>query len=197
MAKGKSSIFIIGAIALVVIWGISLYNKMVTAEEGVKSQWGNVENSYQRRADLIPQLVATVKGAADFERGTLEDVINARASATQTKVDAESLTEENIAQFQKAQDALSSSLSRLLVSVERYPELKATENFANLQAQLEGTENRIKVERDKFNEVAKGYNTMIRKFPASILASIFGFQQKGYFAAAEGSQNAPKVEFAF
>lgn len=197
MAKGKSSILIIVAIAAVVLWGVKLYNNMVTAEEAVKGQWGNVENAYQRRADLIPSLVSTVQGAANYERGTLEAVINARAEATQTKIDASDLSEENIAKFQKAQDALSASLGRLMAVHEAYPELKANENFLALQAQIEGTENRINVERNKFNEDVEAFNTMTRKFPANLIASIGGFKAKGYFKAAEGSENAPKVEFAF
>jgi len=198
MAAGKKLggwlIFLIVA-AVLVLWGVKTNNRMVTAEENVSKAWGNVENAYQRRADLIPNLVETVKGVAEYEKSTLEAVIEARAKATQTTLDASDLTEENMAAFQAAQDNLSQSLSRLLVAVERYPELKATENFKELQAQLEGTENRIAVERNKFNEAVQPYNSMIRKFPASIVAKIAGFDKKAYFKAAEGSDQAPKVQF--
>ena len=171
------------------------YNNMVEKQEAVTSQWGNVQNSYQRRADLIPNLVATVKGAADFERGTLEAVIEARAKATSVTVDPSNLTEESMAAFQSAQDNLSQSLGRLMVVIERYPELKANQNFLELQAQLEGTENRITVERRSFNETVQSYNTLIRKFPNSIIAGIAGFEKKAYFKAAEGADKAPVVEF--
>ncbi len=184
-------------IALLVMWVISIYNGMVRKDEAVASAWSQVENVYQRRADLIPNLVNTVKGAADFERSTLEEVVQARASATQVKLSADELTEANVAKFQAAQDALSASLGRLLVSVERYPELKATQNFTELQAQLEGTENRIAVERQKFNETVKDYNTSIRRFPANIFASMFHFDKKGYFTAKEGADQAPEVDFDF
>ncbi len=184
-------------IALLVMWVISIYNGMVRKDEAVASAWSQVENVYQRRADLIPNLVSTVKGAADFERSTLEEVVQARASATQVKLSADELTEANVARFQAAQDALSASLGRLLVSVERYPELKATQNFTELQAQLEGTENRIAVERQKFNETVKDYNTSIRRFPANIFASMFHFDKKGYFTAKEGADQAPEVDFDF
>ncbi len=198
MAAGKKLgglvIFLIIA-AILVMWGIKTNNRMVTAEENVSKAWGNVENAYQRRADLIPNLVETVKGVADYEKSTLEAVIEARAKATQTTLDASDLTEENMAAFQAAQDNLSQSLGRLLVAVERYPELKATESFKELQAQLEGTENRISVERNKFNEAVQPYNSMIRKFPASIIAKIAGFDKKAYFQAAQGSDEAPKVQF--
>lgn len=180
-----------------IIWGVRTNNRMITAEEGVSAAWAQVENVYQRRMDLIPNLVSTVKGAADFEKGTLEAVIDARAKATSVQVDANTLSEANIAAFQKAQDGLSSALSRLMVTVERYPELKATDNFRDLQAQLEGTENRITTERNKFNEVVKSYNTMIRKFPNSMIANMGGFEKKGYFTAKEGAENAPEVNFEF
>lgn len=188
-------LILLGVVVLLVGWGVKTNNRMVTAEENVSKAWGNVENAYQRRADLIPNLVETVKGVADYERSTLEAVIEARAKATQTTLDASDLTEENMAAFQAAQDNLSQSLGRLLVAVERYPELKATENFKELQAQLEGTENRIAVERNKFNEAVQPYNSMIRKFPASIVAKIAGFDKKAYFQAAQGSDQAPKVQF--
>jgi len=171
------------------------YNRMVGLEESVTAQWAQVENSYQRRADLIPNLVNTVKGYADFEQETLTGVIEARAKATGVTIDPTNLDANSIQQFQAAQDGLSSALSRLMVVVERYPELKANQNFLELQAQLEGTENRIAVERRKFNDATRNYNTYIRKFPALIGANIFGFDQKPYFEAAEGSEKAPTVEF--
>ena len=171
------------------------YNRMVELDESVTAQWAQVENSCQRRADLIPNLVNTVKGYADFEQETLTQVIEARSKATGITVNPENLNAESIQQFQAAQDGLGSALSRLMVVVERYPELKANQNFLALQSQLEGTENRIAVERRKFNEATRGYNTYIRRFPKNIVASIFGFDKKGYFEAAEGSEVAPKVEF--
>ena len=193
-----TALIVVAAIVFIgIIWGVRINNRMITAEEGVSAAWAQVENVYQRRMDLIPNLVSTVKGAADFEKGTLEAVIDARAKATSVQVDANTLSEANIAAFQKSQDGLSSALSRLMVTVERYPELKATENFRDLQAQLEGTENRITTERNKFNEVVKSYNTMIRKFPNSIIADMGGFEKKGYFTAKEGAENAPEVNFEF
>jgi len=171
------------------------YNRMVGLEESVTAQWAQVENAYQRRADLIPNLVNTVKGYADFEKETLTGVIEARAKATGVTIDPTNLDANSIQQFQAAQDGLSSALSRLMVVVERYPELKANQNFLELQAQLEGTENRIAVERRKFNDTTRNYNTYIRKFPALITANIFGFDQKTYFEAVEGSEQAPTVEF--
>ncbi|MDE5762008.1 MAG: LemA family protein [Bacteroidales bacterium] len=188
---------IVIVVALLAMWVISIYNGLVRKDEAVASAWSQVENVYQRRADLIPNLVSTVKGAADFERNTLQEVVEARASATQVKLSADELTEANVAKFQAAQDALSASLGRLLVSVERYPDLKATQNFRDLQAQLEGTENRIAVERQKFNEKVKEYNTTIRRFPTNILASMFHFEKKGYFTAKEGADEAPEVDFDF
>ena len=185
------------AVIIIIIWPISLYNKMVRADEQVSQSWGQVENVYQRRADLIPNLVNTVKGAADFERNTLQAVIEARANATSMKIDPAQLTEENLAAFQKAQDNLSSSLSRLMVVVERYPELKANQNFLELQAQLEGTENRITVERMKFNESVQNYNSLIRRFPANMVAGLMNFDKKAYFQAAEGAEVAPDVTFDF
>lgn len=190
---GTKTIVVLAVIAVIVIWAISSYNGLVSKEEGVSTAWAQVENVYQRRADLIPNLVATVKGYAEHEKSTFEAVVAARANATGIKV--ESLSEEELAKFQQAQDALSQSLGRLIAISEAYPDLKASENFKDLQAQLEGTENRITVERNKFNEVAKVYNTSIRKFPTNIFASIFGFEKKGYFAAAPGAETAPKVEF--
>ncbi len=171
------------------------YNRMVSLEEAVSAQWAQVENAYQRRADLIPNLVNTVKGYADFEQETLTQVIEARAKATSVNINPENLDAQAIEQFQAAQDGLSSALSRLMVVVERYPELKANQNFLDLQAQLEGTENRIAVERRKFNDTTREYNQYIRKFPQLIVASIFGFDKKEYFEAAEGTETPPTVEF--
>jgi LemA protein len=171
------------------------YNRMVGLEESVTAEWAQVENAYQRRADLIPNLVNTVKGYADFEKETLTGVIEARAKATSVTIDPSNLNASSIQQFQAAQEGLSSALSRLMVVVERYPDLKANQNFLDLQAQLEGTENRIAVARRKFNDATRNYNTYIRKFPALITANIFGFDQKAYFEAAEGSETAPVVEF--
>ncbi|SDM38078.1 LemA protein [Daejeonella rubra] len=171
------------------------YNSMVKLDEQVTSQWAQVENVYQRRADLIPNLVNSVKGAANFEKETLTQVIEARAKATSVNVDPTKLTPESIAQFQAAQGALSQSLGRLLATVEAYPELKANQNFLELQAQLEGSENRITVERQKFNTVTQEYNSTIRTFPNNLTAGMFGFKAKGYFQAEAGANKAPKVEF--
>ena len=196
MKKGLIGLLIAAAVILgLFVWVKNTYNGLVTADEGVKAAWSQVENVYQRRADLIPNLVATVKGYASHESSTLEAVIEARAKATQVTVDPDKLTEENIAAFQSAQSELGNAIGRLLVSVEQYPDLKANQNFLELQAQLEGTENRITVERQKFNDTAKAYNTQVRSFPANIIASMFNFEQKGYFKSAEGAQTAPKVEF--
>jgi LemA protein len=193
------SIIVVAFLALIVFgvvsWGIRTYNNMVSMQEAVTSQWGNVETSYQRRSDLIPNFVNTVKGAANFEQTTLTQVIEARSKATSVTIDPTKMTEENMQQFQQAQGQLSSALSRLMVVVERYPELKATQNFRDLQVELEGTENRINVERRKFNEVARSYNTYIRKFPQSFIAGMKGFQQKPYFKADEGAEKAPEVKF--
>jgi LemA protein len=180
---------------ILVMWGMKAYNRMVTMQEAVTSQWGNVETQYQRRADLIPNFVNTVKGAAEFEQNTLTQVIEARAKATQITIDPRNLTPETMQQFQAAQGELSSALSRLMVVVEKYPELRATQNFRDLQVELEGTENRISVERRKFNEVALTYNTHIRRFPQNFLAGMFGFDAKPYFEAQEGSEKAPEVKF--
>ena len=171
------------------------YNSMVKLDEQVTSQWAQVENVYQRRVDLIPNLVSTVKGASNFEKETLTQVIEARAKATSVNVDPTKLTPESIAQFQAAQGQLSQSLGRLLATVEAYPELKANQNFLELQAQLEGTENRITVERQKFNTVTQEYNSTIRTFPNNLTAGMFGFKAKGYFQAEAGANKAPKVEF--
>ena len=177
------------------LWAVSGYNGLVTAEEKVSAQWANVESQYQRRADLIPNLVATVKGYAEHEQETLEGVVSARARATQTTVNADQLTPEALQQYQAAQGELTQALGRLLVTVEKYPDLKANQNFLELQAQLEGTENRISVERQRFNTEAKAYNTAIRRFPKNLLASMFGFEQKPYFEALPEAAQAPKVEF--
>lgn len=171
------------------------YNSMVSLDESVKSQWAQVQNQYQRRSDLIPNLVNTVKGYANFEQETLTKVIEARAKATSVNVDPSKLTPESIQQFQAAQGQLTQSLGRLLVSVEKYPELKANENFLELQSQLEGTENRITIARQAFNEVTQQYNSKIRTFPNNLTASMFGFTPKGYFQAEAGTEKAPKVEF--
>ena len=191
----KGTILTLVAIAAVAMWLVSAYNGMVTAEEGVQSAWSQVENVYQRRMDLIPNLVNTVKGYASHEAETLEGIVNARSKATQVTVDPENLTPEQLQKFNEAQGELSGALGKLLAITEAYPDLKANQNFLELQAQLEGTENRIATERKKFNESAMGYNTLIRRFPNSIIASIFGFEKKGYFEAQEGAENAPKVEF--
>ncbi|WP_132777360.1 LemA family protein [Sphingobacterium alimentarium] len=171
------------------------YNTMVTKDENVKGKWAQVENAYQRRADLIPNLVSTVKGAAQHEQGTLTAVVEARAKATSVTVNPDDLSEESIAKFQQSQDALSQSIGRLLVSVEAYPDLKANSNFQELQAQLEGTENRISVERRSYNEAVQDYNTTVRSFPNNIMAGIFGFKPKGTFQAVAGSDKAPEVSF--
>ena len=191
---------VIGAIVLVVllcvVWGVSTYNGIVSAEEGVKAGWSQVENQYQRRYDLIPNLVETVKGFAKQEREVLEGVTNARSRVGQLSITPEVLNDPKaFAKFQQAQDGLSSALSRLLVVTENYPQLKSNENFLVLQQQLEGTENRISVERKRFNETVQSFNTLIRRFPASFIASMGGFKEKAYFAAAVGADQAPKVSF--
>ncbi|MBE6241895.1 MAG: LemA family protein [Bacteroidales bacterium] len=196
MKKGLVTLIIIAAILIGgFLWVKGAYNNMVTEDENVQNAWAQVENVYQRRADLIPNLVATVKGYAEHESATLENVIAARAKATQMTVDPANLSEEAIAKFNEAQGELSTALGRLLLIQENYPDLKANQQFSELQAQLEGTENRIATERMKFNDAAKVYNTMIRKFPDNIIASIFGFEKKGYFEAQAGAETAPKVEF--
>ena len=186
---------IIGVLGLLVIVGFSSYNGLVTKEENVGKAWGNVESDYQRRSDLIPNLVNTVMGYADFEKSTLTQVIQARASATQVKIDANNLTPENLAAFQQAQSGLSSALGRLLAVAESYPELKANQNFLDLQAQLEGTENRINVSRQRFNDTVNDYNVTRRRFPAVIFANMLGFGEKGYFKAEAGAEKAPEVKF--
>jgi LemA protein len=195
----KKAIIIIGIFLAILLFFvfplIHAYNKMVSMDEGVKSAWSQVENVYQRRLDLIPNLVNTVKGAANFEKSTLTAVIEARAKATQVTIDPSKMTEQNMQQFQAAQSNVSSTLSRLLVTVEQYPQLKATESFKELQSQLEGTENRIVTERRSFNEKAQEYNAYIRKFPKNFVASMFGFQQRPYFAADREASKAPTVNF--
>ncbi|MBP9995275.1 MAG: LemA family protein [bacterium] len=186
---------IVVAVLAIFGWIKNSYNGMVSKQESVEAQWAQVENVYQRRADLIPNLVATVKGYAGHESSTLTDVVNARAKATGITLDPTDLEPEDIARFQAAQDELSGALSRLLVSVERYPDLKANQNFLELQSQLEGTENRITVERQKFNDRAREYNQYVRAFPRNIIANMFDFEKIGYFKAAAGSEVAPKVEF--
>jgi LemA protein len=183
-------------VAILVSWGISAYNSMVSLDQAVIQQWAQVENQYQRRADLIPNLVNTVKGYADFEKDVLTKVTEARAKVSQFNITPELLNDpQAFAKFQSLQGELSGALSRLLVTVENYPQLKANENFLQLQAQLEGTENRISVERKKFNEVVQTYNTAIKRFPSSMLAGMFGFGEKQYFKAIQGADTAPKVEF--
>lgn len=191
----KTWIIIIAVLAVIVVYGITSYNSMVAQDEAVGTAWSNVENQYQRRADLIPNLVNTVKGYAAHEKETFDAVVSARAKATQTTISIDELTPEKMEAYQKAQGAVGSALSRLLAVTENYPDLKANENFQTLQAQLEGTENRISVERRKFNEVAKAYNTNIRRFPKNIFAGMFGFEKRPYFEAEEGSEKAPEVKF--
>jgi len=197
--KNRTWIIVLVVLALLVIsfirWGIRTYNGFIALEEGVEGQWANVENVYQRRSDLIPNLVNTVKGYAEFEQETLTGVVEARAKATSITVDPTNLTPESLAAFQQAQEGLGSALSRLLVTIERYPDLKANQNFLSLQDQLEGTENRIATERRKFNEVTRSFNTSVRKFPASVIANMKDFDQKPYFESVAGSETAPVVEF--
>ena len=196
ISKGLIALLVVVLFFVIIFfWAQGGYNKMVSGEEGVTSAWSQVENVYQRRADLIPNLVATVKGYAAHEQQTLEGVVNARAKATQMTIDPTNMTQESLNKFQAAQGELSTALGKLMVVVERYPDLKANQNFMELQAQLEGTENRITVERQKYNEIAQGYNTFIRQFPRNIIAGMFGFERKAYFQAEEGTQSAPKVEF--
>ncbi len=191
----KKWIIVIVVLVLLGMFGCNKYNNMVGKDENVKNKWGAVESQYQRRADLIPNLVSTVKGAANFEQTTLTQVIEARAKATQVTINADNLTPEKIQQYQAAQGQLSSALGRLLAVAESYPELKANQNFLDLQAQLEGTENRITVARNDFNTAVNSYNSTVRTFPNNIIAGISGFGQKGYFAADKGAENAPKVSF--
>lgn len=191
----KTWIIIIAVIAIIAVYGVSSYNSMVSQEEAVGTAWSNVENQYQRRADLIPNLVNTVKGYAAHEKETFDAVVSARAKATQTTVSIDDLTPEKMEAYQRAQGEVGSALSRLLAVTENYPELKANENFQTLQAQLEGTENRISVERRNFNDVAREYNTSIRRFPKNIFAGMFGFEKRPYFEAQEGTEKAPEVKF--
>ncbi|MFZ4522660.1 MAG: LemA family protein [Bacteroidales bacterium] len=188
-------IVVVGVVLLLIGWVTGINNNLVTREEGVNQAWANVENVYQRRLDLIPNLVNTVKGVAKFEQQTLTAVIEARAKATSVQINPKNLDEGSLQKFQEAQNGVSSALGRLMVVVEKYPELKATQNFSELQAQLEGTENRISVERMKFNEAAQGYNTYLRRFPNSMFAGMFGFQKKAYFQAQAGAEKAPEVQF--
>ena len=198
MKKWLIPVIIIGLIIVALYsWGKNFNNTAVELRETATRSWGDVESSYQRRNDLIGNLVKTVQGAADFERGTLTDVIEARAKATSTTIDASNLNEANMAQFQEAQNGLSGALSRLLVSVERYPELKANQNFLELQSQLEGTENRINVARDRFNESVEPYNKHIKTFPNSVLAGIFDFDDMSYYKADAGAEKAPDVDVDF
>lgn len=193
--KNLGLVITIAIVAVVLIWGVSGYNGLVSMDEGVQNKWADVETQYQRRADLIPNLVNTVKGYAAHEKETLEGVVKARSEATSVKIDPENMTAEQMAQYQKAQNGVSSALSKLLLVVEKYPDLKANQNFLELQSQLEGTENRITVARRDFNGAAKEYNTAIRKFPKNILAGMFGFEKKTYFEAEEGAEKAPEVKF--
>ena len=195
MKKGTIWIVVLAALAIIILWGVSVYNGLVSAEEQVESAWAQVENQYQRRADLVPNLVATVKGYAAHEQETLEGVIEARAKATQITIDPANATADQLAAFQAAQGELSQALGRLLAVAENYPDLKANENFRDLQQQLEGTENRIAVARQLFNDEARNFNTKVRRFPNNIIASMCGFEKKPYFEAEEGARTAPKVEF--
>ncbi len=191
----KSTIITLIVVAVLAIWGVSGYNSLVNLDETVENNWAQVETQYQRRLDLIPNLVNTVKGYASHEKSTLEGVIAARSKATQITIDPKNITPEKMAEYQKAQGDVSSALGKLLAIRENYPDLKANEQFIGLQAQLEGTENRIAVARKNFNDVTKDYNKSIRKFPKNILAGIFGFDKKAYFQADEAASSAPKVEF--
>ena len=189
------AIIVLALIAIIALWGVKSYNQFVTAEENVETAWSQVENQYQRRSDLIPNLVNTVKGYAAHEQTTLEQVIAARAQATAIKLDAAQMTADQIQAFNDAQGQLSMALGRLMAVSEAYPDLKANQNFLELQAQLEGTENRITVARNTFNEQAKAYNVLVRRFPKNIIAQMFGFEKKPYFEAETGAEKAPTVEF--
>jgi len=194
----KSSIILISVIAVLAVlflWGTSRYNGLITLREDVNSQWSNVESQYQRRSDLIPNLVSTVKGYATHESSTLEAVVAARSRATQVTIDPKNLTPEKLQEYQAAQGQVSSALGKLLMITENYPDLKANQNFLELQAQLEGTENRIAVERNRYNDVAKLYDVPIKQFPGSIFASLFGFKEKPYFESEKGAEKAPSVKF--
>lgn len=195
MKKHLGWVIVIAVVVIALLWGVGAYNGLVAMDEGVESKWADVETQYQRRSDLIPNLVNTVKGYAEHEQETLEGVIKARSEATSVKVDPTDMTADDLAKYQAAQQGVSSALGRLLLVVEKYPDLKANQNFLELQSQLEGTENRIAVARRDFNEVAKEFNTQIRRFPKTMIASMFGFEKKPYFEAAEGADKAPTVEF--
>lgn len=195
MKKNKGLIITVVVIALVALWGISSYNGLVSMDENVSNQWANVETQYQRRSDLIPNLVNTVKGYAKHESQTLEAVMAARSQATQVKIDPSNCTPQQLAAYQKAQGDVTTALGKLLAITENYPDLKANQNFLELQSQLEGTENRINVARKDFNDTAKKYNTSLRRFPRNIIASMFGFEKRNYFEAEAGAEKAPKVEF--
>lgn len=195
MKKGILVILILALLA--VLWGMKIYNGLVSQQEAVETAVGNVQTAYQKRADLIPNLVATVKNYAEYEAGTLTAVVEARAKATATTLDASNLTEENMKAFQAAQDEMSGALSRLLVTVEQYPDLKANQNYLDLQSQLEACENTIANARREFNETAKAYNTAVRRFPANIVSNMFGFDKKPYFEASEAAQQAPDVKDLF
>ena len=195
MKKNKGLIITVVVIALVAIWGISSYNGLVSMDENVSNSWANVETQYQRRSDLIPNLVNTVKGYAKHESQTLEAVMAARSQATQVKIDPSNCTPQQLAAYQKAQGDVTTALGKLLAITENYPDLKANQNFLELQSQLEGTENRINVARKDFNDTAKKYNTSLRRFPRNIIASMFGFEKRNFFEAEAGAEKAPKVEF--
>lgn len=198
MKKALPIIAVIGVIAAAFFWGVGVRNKLVINEENVSESWAQVENAYKRRSDLINEVVAAVQGAANYEKGTFTEVIEARAKAGSVQIDASTLTEENLAKFQKAQDQLSSALTRSMnVVVERYPELTATQGFRDLQVQIEGSENRISTERGRFNEQVAAYNKQLRVFPNNIIASLCGFEKKGYFKAPEGSDEAVDINFNF
>ena len=191
----KSTIIVIALVAILAIWGVSAYNGLVKMDEGVNTAWSNVENQYQRRADLIPNLVNTVKGYAEHEQQTLQDVVEARSKATSIRIDASTATPDEMEAWMAAQEEVGSALGRLIAISESYPQLRANENFLDLQTQLEGTENRIKTERDHYNEAVKEFNVKIRRFPTNILASMFGFERREMFEAKEGAEIAPEVKF--
>jgi LemA protein len=195
MKKFLPWIVVLGVLAIIVLWIANVYNGLVAGEEQVESAWAQVENQYQRRADLVPNLVATVKGYAEHEKETLDNVVSARARATQITIDPANATPEQLAAYQAAQGELSQALGKLLAIAENYPDLKANENFRDLQQQLEGTENRITVARQLFNDDARAFNTKVRRFPNNIIANMFGFEKKPYFEAEEGANKAPEVAF--
>lgn len=195
MKKTTIILIIVAALAAVVFWGVGIYNALVTAEENVETSWAQVENQYQRRSDLVPNLVVTVKGYASHEATVLENVVNARSKATQMTIDPSKATPEQLQAYQAAQGELSQALGRLLALSESYPDLKASQNFLELQSQLEGTENRIAVARNAFNEAAKQFNVRIRRFPSNIIAGMCGFEKKAYFEAEAGANKAPEVQF--